>query len=239
MSGVTWNASGYSPVVGDLVNVIWDRSSGLLVTGTNSAVLVKEVQDVTVVVPSSGWVRYNETRAPGGGAGAGWRNFGFSPSPGTDPLEVVQGPQPQSGDTDDPSYVPELTSWAYVMGYTINIPAGATNARLLLRSTRPALFDWQEGTQQSLVSPFVRGHNYTTAPPFEVEPTWSATYDQWRPVAVTPGESTTSPLPAAWSSALLSGALKGLGFYSASESDVANFEVQLLLTYTPPAGPNA
>src|SRR5699024_8949832 len=232
VEGVPWAASSYFPIEGDRVTLVRDRSAGFLITGTLSTAATASKVRRETVLPLSAWLSYNETMETGGAPGRGRYGFGAQLGP-TDRMNVTQGPIPTSGMGDDPNFIPSLQAWCLVYTADLSmIPSDATGTYLSMRFDRVGEFDFQR--LNSLVRPRMHGHQYTSTPPQDREPTWDTSDTGWTPAGLPPGESVTVPLPPDWSHAILTGALSGVAMYSPRETDVAYFYVSLLATYYVP-----
>ncbi|WP_159622666.1 hypothetical protein [Ruania rhizosphaerae] len=241
VSGVPWQASAYSPVVEDVVTVHWDRTHGLLVTGTISTVQVDEPEPVTRALPSTDEVAWEMSDEDNDGT---WSPTLFYP----DGIEwATQGTDPRQGGDEPPDFVAPIIVWATMITWEDlpdRIPGGATGVRLLARVKRvDRAGDYGPyQPRKQLVSPVLWGHSYTqAAPPADnVAPT--LTHGPWLPGQLAAasewgagdGEQATWPIPQALQDDLISGAATGLALYTDDIDETASFAISLVLTYTPP-----
>lgn len=230
VEGVPWQASSYSPVVGDQVTIIWDRGSGMFVTGTISTVRAEQMeQQALTLAPEYFWF-HNDQKSVEGGApytGPPWQlHGGYNPDGSPTPMPQGFGYAPVGG--GGPGYVPlsfVRSTWAVFpqptfTGALVSIVADVTPA-------------WTEGSQA--VAPALFLHDYTASsgptvgdPPDPLE----------GPLGLAPlvrGETARFPLPMEWANALVTGAATGVGVWSDREADRGDFLVELIVTYTPPA----
>lgn len=230
VEGIPWQASSYSPVEGDQVTILWDRTAGMLVTGTISTVRIEQVEPQTLTLgPDYLWFHNDQKSLEGGDpyTGPPWQlHNGYDPDGWPTPMPQGFGYAPVGG--GGPSYVPlsfVRSTWAVFPqpdfpGELVSITARVTPA-------------WTEGAQA--VAPALFLHDYTTSsgptvgdPPAPLE----------GPLGLAPlvrGETARFPLPPSWATALATGAATGVGVWSDREADRGDFLIDLVVTYTPPA----
>lgn len=210
VEGAPWQASSYSPVIGDRVTILVDRTAGMIATGTLSTVRVAPADQVTLEVSpelecqvtrraedASWYWDQGRNRTPYGyvlNQGAGWDAF--------------------SGST--------IARGTYLQYPTITLPAGASDPVVAVRIRRSSI-DWNNDLETALVSPVLYGHD-TPLPATGgtgVDPYFAT--DEWRPGALTFADEVIYPLPPAWQAGLLDGSLSGLATFSTDPRDFAIF----------------
>lgn len=229
VQGIPWQASSYSPVVGDQVTILWDQSAGMLVTGTLSTVQVREPElESFTLSPAYIWFHNDQKSVEGGDpyTGLPWQlHNGYTPGGWPTPLPQGFGYAPVGG--GGPAYVP----LSFVRSTWATFPAISAPGELVSVAAKisPA---WTEGAQA--VTPVLYLHNYTasTGPTIGQPPEPLV-----GPLGLAPlvrGETARFPLPQSWAADLLAGAATGVGVWSNREADRGDFLIDLIVTYSPP-----
>lgn len=243
VSGVPWQASAYSPVVGDRVTVMWDRGSGMFVTGTLSTVqaTVPDQETVSVHYSDAGIIT-----AISDEDGWGEPGTGFDMGAALQGNFVFSGPWP-------PGSNPPVVLWAYLSVWpdpSTLVPAGSTIDIVSLRCKRVDMSPGDDSAfpkRSPMQSPIVYAHNYTLAslPPAGQEPPWVD--GPWEPGALAiptvldpvtnwgaNGDEATFRLPQSWADGLVDGSITGTALWTPNVPETAAFDLSLVVTYTPP-----
>lgn len=244
VEGIPWQASSYSPVVGDQVTILWDQSAGMLVTGTISTVRAPDAERVTVEVSPElecgvqFWLE--------GGTAWTWRaaenrdEYGYQLSQGAGFDGFSQA---------------TYAHGTYLQYPAITIPTGASDPQVSVRIRRSSI-DWNVGREAAIVSPVLYGHATPLPTANRSGPDPYFATDAWRAGALTFGDEVIYPLPEDWQTGLLNRSLTGLAVLSEEPRDFAIFihdetrtaedgstyqvgtpggNANLIVAYTPPA----
>lgn len=232
VDGVPWQASAYTPIVGDRVVVTWDRGAGMLVTGTLSTVRTETPEQVRVEVGPA------ETVTAELWPDGTWEWGTPESYPPGFPYMLRQG---VFYSTSTLHGGPGMRQPSTLIRYpAVTAPAGATDVTLALRVSRDFTLKAADGTilAPPTVSPVLHAHAYNPLPAGTGAPVPAPGLDVWRPGPLAQGETAYYPLPTDWAAALLAGTITG--WYSQSDlaEDYTTFigdaNLHLVLTYTPP-----
>ena len=249
VEGIPWQASSYSPVVGDQVTILWDQSAGMLVTGTISTVRVQEPdQEQLVLSREWAWRKFNTIINYDGTPAEpdNWREMDNSSVMEQGRFEFAFQPLLPSENPGVEERCSILT-WGDVASM---VPTGARIETLALRMKATIPGGWGEPDGGTPRSPRLFGHTYTGDNPpggAGVAPEAAPGFGPWEPVVLAQGEVVTIPLRADWAQALLDGTITGLMTRADQESYRLRLETtsdpqpwpwtespELIVTYTPP-----
>jgi hypothetical protein len=208
-TGVQYNA-GLVPAVGDRVLVV-PADTAWVVVGKVSAPAAAVADQEVAVEPTHLWTKARAATVPGIPAGTWYYQWDGASSPY--PTTYAQGrfPTPAGG----PGWVPDYADWgtlAHFGDLAAAVPSGATITGMYLLLRR--ITGGQEGVP--LVPPvlYAHAHDAGNPPPEDGPPTWVPGYGPLVYPSVRLGETTRVVLPSSFVTGLLSGTIKGIGFWS-------------------------
>lgn len=217
LSGVRW-ITPYTPTVGDFVAVL-RVDTALLVLGKLSKDLTGSGRRYTTVTvtPTASW-----------SAGAFWYT-----ATETSAWSWSVGAMSQGRTGGAP---PSAQVWGGLVVYPPLagvIPSGATIESARLTLTR----DWDDDVP-SPRAPRIYGHATASVTGTSGPSTyWVPGYGPWSPGGLVQGETASWDLPVSWLTALLSGALRGIGIWSQAPADALRLAgaAPITISYSEPA----
>jgi hypothetical protein len=219
--GMRWY-SHYTPVVGDLVDVLCVGGSSWRVLGKLSKQLGSTV--------AYGSVELNPAAAWAGVFAEDVWSWQTAPTAG-----ILGGPPGQGKRT--PYGVAEVNNGIWRLpSLTPALPAGSTVTSAKLRLTRWTPNAEQEvlSPEQTLVTPRLYAHAYSAPPGGSGAPSWGSSV--WSPGALSRGASGVWDLPSSWLTAMLAGTALGVGVASLTLADWTRWaSVRLDVSYSVPS----
>lgn len=232
--GVPYQTS-YVPAIGDRVLVIPSDTAWVVVGKVTPDLTLVPDQEVTVS-PDALWSKARAVSLNEFPAGTWYYQWDGAGSPY--PTTYAQGrfPEPSGG----PGWIPRYADWCTLSHYAnlaSRVPSGSTITGMSLLLTRTT--GGQSGTP--LVPPVLYGHAHDLAnpPASNAAPMFVDGYGPLVYPGVQTGEQTRVVLPSMFVTGLLSGAIKGFGFWSDREDRAAPYweapgVADLIISHTPP-----
>ena len=227
--------TSYVPAVGDRVLVVpADTAWVVLGKVTAEAAAVPDME--VAVAPTRQWTKARAATMEWVPPGTWYYQYEGAADPY--PSTYAQGrfPEPSGG----AGWIPRYADWCTLSHYAdlmSRVPSGSTINGMSLLLTRTT--GGQTGSP--LVPPVLYGHAHDVAnPPVQASPpTFVAGYGPLVYPGVQTGEQTRVVLSSSFVTGLLSGAIKGFGFWSERADQGAPYwtapaKADLILSYTPP-----